>query len=189
MIPGDKFYEYFDAAFTRAGFGARHRLAAWDKADFSNPLTAEIVDIIKTRPDCWFALCGKSGSGKTYLMTLLAQARIAEGKNVLYYTAFDLVSKINLGPIESRLERIEVVKEADTLIIDELGRASKTDAARGVMFEIINYRYDNYKQTCIISNMPYNELFGNREQFFDEAFQRRFETAGVIKNFDFVHKG
>ena len=181
------FYQHFAEQYQKFGLRARHALARWETLCLDKPEVKEVADLIESDPAAWFALCGKSGSGKTHLMVLLSMARLAEGRSVLYTTAYDMALKVNCCPIEDRADKIEDYKRVDHLTIDEINRANKTDALQGLLFEIINARYDDNKQTNIISNLPYNDLFGDRG-FFDEAFRRRFETKGIIKNFDFAHK-
>ena len=41
----------------------------------------------------------------------------------------------------------------DILAIDEIGVQLSTDAERQILYDIINYRWENFKNTIIISNL------------------------------------
>ena len=132
----------------------------------------------------WALLTGASGAGKTYLTVLLAKRLIRfEQKSVYYFTSEGMRSELNAMTFEAREMKRQELMNCDLLIIDEIGRSTGTEAYKNHMFEIINYRYDELKPVILISNLSARELFKGGSMF-DEAFQRRVESAGMIFYFE-----
>lgn len=106
---------------------------------------------------------GKSGTGKTYLSSCIANEVIRKGKTVVYKPAGDivkLVSKMQFGGDYSS----EVVSEynnlldCDLLIIDDLGTEMVTKFVVSELYTIINSRIISGKKFIISTNLSTNEL-------------------------------
>lgn len=76
---------------------------------------------VKTRT---FMLCGKSGTGKTFLSQCAAKALIDKGKKVVFVSAFNLINTIkeyHYSFNKSASNLIGTLSGCDLLVIDDLG--------------------------------------------------------------------
>jgi DNA replication protein DnaC len=89
-----------------------------------------------------------------------------ESQLIEFAKAQDIIRIARQQYSDSQEERIEAKysikawKLRETLIIDDLGAEQTTEFAKAVMFDILDYRYDNKDncQTIITSNVSLNEL-------------------------------
>jgi len=154
---------------------------------------------IKELPDN-FLLTGPVGCGKTHYSwckykDLLTKDRTLRpgrdrdydsengytGKNIIFTTMPDLLAEIRRsfdgqGPHENEI--IETYSTCDYLIIDDLGAEKITEFARGVLFQIINHRYNYCKATMITSNLSLGEI---AERFDDRIASRIASMCKIIK--------
>ena len=103
---------------------------------------------------------GICGTGKTKLTAIIANERLKQGRAVLFVslpelfrglkTAFDKAGNSN--------ELLKLVKEAECLILDDLGASTRTEWSVGILHEIIDYRYAKALQTIVTSNYSMKEL-------------------------------
>jgi hypothetical protein len=71
-------------------------------------------------------LVGNPGTGKTHLVCALAFSVCAQGRNVRFYTATDLVTQLVECREERRLQRFhKQLQRLHLLVIDELGSSRK----------------------------------------------------------------
>ncbi|MBQ8965346.1 ATP-binding protein [Ruminococcus sp.] len=103
---------------------------------------------------------GRTGLGKTFLSSCMAKELIAQGRNVVYGSATNLLHRIE----EERFRKAEgdttaILLGAELLILDDLGAEFKTTFTESVIYEIINERLNNRKPTIISSNLSSNELY------------------------------
>ena len=117
----------------------------------------------KTFPLRSLFFCGTCGSGKTWF----AHALIREVfKNIVGYwwpkiiTSPSLDSKLLKASKsdEGDAELIRMYADEDLLMIDDLGRESKSDRLKRQYYELFNQRYLNQKPTIVTSNFELNEL-------------------------------
>lgn len=103
---------------------------------------------------------GSVGTGKTHLAAAIANYVISEyGVPVRFITAIELFS--TLRDFENKKNAIEEIKDVPLLIIDDLGKEKITEWNREKLFEIINYRYENYLPVIITTNEDANEVEKN----------------------------
>lgn len=96
-------------------------------------------------PDGWVVLQGVYGCGKTHLAAAIANYRHTQGEPVVFVVVPDLLDHLRatfspMSPI-SYDRRLEDVKMADFLVLDDLGTESATPWAREKLYQICNYRY------------------------------------------------
>ena len=120
------------------------------------------------------ALIGKTGVGKTHLMTAALKALAREGKSALYVTERQIYREIHesyLGrkdlPTESQI--IDRYSNVDVLGIDEIGRSSWTEHESQTLYEIIDNRSMNGKKTIMAGNLTTEEFMGK----YDDSFKRK----------------
>ncbi len=113
---------------------------------------------------------GKTGLGKTFLSSSIANELLKQGKTVLYQTASVMLDTI----IDYRFGRANVSKDiydhllnVDLLIIDDLGTEGSNQMKLVELFNIINSRLLNNKKvtkTIISTNLSLQSLFENYDE-------------------------
>lgn len=119
-------------------------------------------------------LTGSVGVGKTYIIRAFIndlKEQLVERENLMwvagqgeiktvdkdfvkaeYILMFDLINELRKEYKNEPVDRKFFT--CDVLIIDEVGVQFSTDAERQILFRLINYRYENFKPTILISNYP-----------------------------------
>lgn len=108
-------------------------------------------------------ITGSKGTGKTHLAAAVANKLLADGIPVLFITMIDLLAKIKATfnaetTSASEAKLMQLYKNVDLLIIDDMGKELPTPWALAKMYEIINARYEDYKPMIITSNYTAEEL-------------------------------
>ena len=109
---------------------------------------------------------GATGLGKTHLSLSIAKEVIAKGYSVIYGSAPDLFRKCeqeHFGREDGNT--IDVLLEADLLILDDVGAEFESKFYSAALYNIINNRMNAAKPTIISTNCDLNELaarYGNR---------------------------
>jgi DNA replication protein DnaC len=131
----------------RAGEGlpAEHR-ASLKKA-------VETARRFAEHPHGWLVITGPYGSGKTHLAAAIANYRDDLGIPQLFVSVPDLLDHLRSTfrpDSPSGLDRqMEEVRNADFLILDDLGTQNMTPWVREKLFQLFNYRYLNELPTVI----------------------------------------
>lgn len=157
------------------------QLCNWENVGNKLPCQQRIKNIRKHFDDnSWFVFCGETALGKTFISAMLVREYVDKNKTVVYGTAKDLLDEVYAEEKEGRSELRVKIRNCDLLVVDEMTRATITDAYLANWFSIFNWRFDEEKKTVIISNTSYTNLFTS---IFDSAFQRRVEENGIIVEF------
>ena len=127
---------------------------------------------------------GKTGLGKTFLSSSIANELLKQGKTVLYQTASVMLDTI----IDYRFNKGNVSKDiydyllnVDLLIIDDLGTEGINQMKLVELFNIINSRLLNNKKitkTIISTNLSLQSIFEN----YDERIVSR-----LVGNYDICY--
>lgn len=129
-------------------------------------------------------LTGQTGVGKTFLCNCIAKELLDNGFTVLYFTAPQLFKLFE----ESRFHRedmlddsknlLNMLFDADMLIIDDLGTESISTITISDLFNVINSRYLNQTSTLISTNLTYKQL---TERYTDRIISRIFGQYTTLK--------
>lgn len=104
--------------------------------------------------DPWLALYGPTGTGKTHLLAAVANQLIQGGRRPLYWSFPDLVAHLQAGYRDgSHDERLEAVRAADVLLLDELGVEKETPDRFELLYKVVNHRLTWRLPTAIASNL------------------------------------
>lgn len=113
----------------------------------------------------WLVLWGDRGNGKSHLCAAVANHLIATGRPALFISMPDLLSALRQAmdlqvntEQESYSGRINVIKTASVLILDDLGAESLSDWSESVLFELLDYRYRNQLATMIVTNCALDDF-------------------------------
>ena len=131
---------------------------------------------------------GKTGTGKTFLASCVADALVKKDKSVMFVSAFDLnvrLLKHHTSFDNERLSHIEPLIDCDMLVIDDLGSESiYKNVTVELFYHVINERYNRGKSTLITTNLTLDEMtsrYGERtcSRLFDKrlCFAREFDFA------------
>ncbi|MDY0278164.1 MAG: ATP-binding protein [Acholeplasma sp.] len=103
---------------------------------------------------------GKYASGKTYLLSAIANELASREINVLLVFMPDLVRNIKQGITDGDMdEKINILKQADVLMLDDLGGENMTAWFRDeILLPIIQYRLSAKLPLFISSNLSMEEL-------------------------------
>ena len=104
-------------------------------------------------------ITGTCGTGKTHLAVAILHAILDKNYPGLFITVPDLLAEIRKsynGDQDS--EKIQKVKSAKFLVLDDLGAEKTTDWVQEQLYMIINYRYEYELPTVITSNLDIGQL-------------------------------
>lgn len=164
----------------------RYTFAAWQTPE---PWQRAILDKAKAyaeNPEGWFAVCGRSGTGKTHLCTAICGELLNSGVEVRYLLWRDTIPKLKAAVKEPEEYRriMEPLKTVKCLYIDDLFKSGKgsspTAADVNAAFELLNYRYNNRNLLTLISS----ELSVDEISEIDEAVGSQiYERTKKRKNY------
>ncbi|WP_156894496.1 ATP-binding protein [Clostridium formicaceticum] len=121
---------------------------------------------------------GGFGTGKTHLAVSIALDLINKGTPVICMTAIDLLAQIRKTYDKDRnvseYQILQVYKEVDLLVIDDLGKEYCSDWAATMLYDIINDRYESCLPTIVTTNYDDENLVDRL------ARKSNYETAGAI---------
>lgn len=105
-------------------------------------------------------LYGGAGTGKTFLASLIAREYARNYATVIFGdvpTLLDEIKRTFDGKGDAQ-EIIAQYSDCDLLILDDLGTGQITDWSVGVLYQVINNRYNANKPAVVTSNYDYGGL-------------------------------
>lgn len=118
---------------------------------------------------------GGFGTGKTFLATLLGKEWLLRGKSVIFGDVPKLLDEIKRtfnDPAQSSQAVLDKYAACDLLIMDDLGTGYMTAWNVGVLYQIINDRYNANKLLIVTSNYSMAELEAKLKKLDDIAAGR-----------------
>ncbi|MEE8173789.1 MAG: ATP-binding protein [Dehalococcoidia bacterium] len=112
-------------------------------------------------PEGWLVFLGPNGCGKTHLAAAIANHRLRGGQPVFFVVVPDLLDDLRSAlAFDSRsiYERLERLKTAPLLLLDDFGTQASTPWAQEKLYQIINYRYNARLPTVITSVFSLDEI-------------------------------
>lgn len=106
-------------------------------------------------------LIGSAGLGKTHISIAIANEIINKGYDVYYTSIENLISTLEserYGRTKPIFDLKETINQCDLLVIDDLGTEFLTQFGKSEIYEIINSRILQNKQTIINTNLFMNEI-------------------------------
>lgn len=107
-------------------------------------------------PQGWLVFIGRNGCGKTHLAAAIANRCLAHGSLVLFSTVIDLLEHLRATFVPTSTEVYDQLfskmREAELLILDDLGAQQSSPWANEKLFQLLNYRYNSQFPTIITTN-------------------------------------
>jgi len=117
-------------------------------------------------------LIGNSGVGKTHLAIALGRAVCRAGRRVRFFTAANLVTRLEQAQKQYQLDRfLGQLDRLDLLICDELGYLSFSRTGAELLFQVFADRYER-SSLLLTSNLPFSE--------WGQVFQGERMTAALL---------
>lgn len=106
---------------------------------------------------------GDAGLGKTFMCSCIAKEMLDKGYIVIYMTAYNLgdlfeKKRFDRDNREEAEDALEMLFDADLVIIDDLGTEPANGISVGEFFNLINTRLAERKSTVISSNLSLGEM-------------------------------
>lgn len=138
------------AAFREASFETFHYLLPGVQEAYEEALR------FARQPQGWLVLEGNNGCGKTHLAVSLAKYCLDEGTIVLFSVVADLLDYLRAtfapNAEEPYDEAFTKMREAELLVLDDLGAEQSTPWANEKLYQLLNYRYNARLPTVITTN-------------------------------------
>jgi len=107
-------------------------------------------------------ISGPFGTGKTGLAVCVLRARLQQGMPALFWTLPDLLTRIKATYDAKREESenalIDQLGSVNLLVLDDLGTEKPSDWQREKLYQIVNRRMNDDRETVFTSNMTPFEL-------------------------------
>jgi len=128
---------------------------------------------------------GGTGLGKTFLSCCIAGKMLQQGKIVCYISAPKLFSILNddrFGKNQSdeTSRKIDMIYSADYLVIDDLGTEFHSSFTESCLFDILNTRLEEGRNTIINTNVS---LEGLKEGYSERILSRLVGDYQLLKLF------
>jgi DNA replication protein DnaC len=129
-------------------------------------------------PDGWLLLVGPNGCGKTHLAAAIANQALDSGAVVLFEPVPDLLDHLRAAFAPSSNEVYDQLfakmREAEVLILDDMGAQQSSPWANEKLFQLLNYRYNMGMPTVITANLK-------GIQGVDERIRSRLSDTALVQ--------
>lgn len=177
-----------------ASIPPRFAQATFDDYQVSTPGQARALAICRGYAASWSSQClkggslvltGGTGTGKTRLACTVANTIIPEHMASVCFGTVSSVTRTVRATYARNSERTEAQAIADLLvpdllIIDEVGASHGSDHELGLLFEIINRRYEHLRPMIVVSNLNADDL----RKLLGQRVMDRFDECATVVAFD-----
>lgn len=130
-------------------------------------------------------LVGNSGLGKTHAALAIAGIALEKGFDVIYLSSPDFFATLENHHFNNRPEEeralLHAVKEADLLILDDLGTELVSAFTISTLYSLLNHRTANHAPIIFTSNIIDSAIFEKR---YTEKISSRL--SGACEPFHFI---
>ena len=171
-LPCEKAIPESDCVWYKVAFAQKVKAASVPKqfigktfAEYEKtPDNSEALQIAKwylaEKPKRSLYFYGAVGTGKTFLVSLIAQEFITAGKRVIFGDVPSLLQRIKatFDGAGNAQDVLDSYYKCDLLILDDIGAGQITDWNIGIIYQIINSRYNDQKPILVTSNFDLDGL-------------------------------
>ena len=129
----------------------------------------------------WLILAGLRGTGKSHLAAAIMHEIMKRGEQALFCLVPEMLDDLRKGYDDGSHDRqMRTLKTVSCLVLDDLGKERNTDAGYDFLYQIVDARYRNRRQTIITTNAMSREqlISWGRADIF-EPILSRVEELGV----------
>lgn len=137
----------------------------------------EVCEEFSRTLEGWLLLEGGYGCGKTHLAAAVANHAVGRGVPTLFITVPDLLDSLRFAfndPETTFEQRLNEIRTADLLVLDDFGTQNATAWSQEKIFQIMNYRYINKLPTVITTNLMLDA--------FEGRVRSRLQDAELVKH-------
>lgn len=148
------------ARFSFDGFRSEGAAAPGEECNLS--LIKSVVMEWAASPRGWLTLCGSAGTGKTHLAAAAANVRLMAGDRVCFAVVPDLLDALRASYRDDADAAFDEVfrslKQADLLVLDDLGAQAATEWAREKLYQLCATRHLRGAPTLVTTNLMPDDL-------------------------------
>ena len=143
-------------------FGKRYRGASISRMGLPGGCASKIQKWNAENLGNFLVVLGPPGSGKTYLCAALYAYVAKSFRTIRCYHERELLQKLRhliSGPgYGDYLAYLHYLTDDDLIILDDVGSSGFNEWREEVIFEFVDYRYNQQKATIITSNLAYDDF-------------------------------
>lgn len=137
--------------------------------------------LCEEKPEHGIYMNGTCGSGKTYLASLIAKRWLEDGRTVIFGDVPSLLDEIKrtFDGKGSSQEILDEYTTCDLLILDDLGAGKISEWSVGIIYQIVNARYNSGKNLVVTSNFTLDRLqkvFRTQDEYSASRIISRLKT-------------
>ena len=117
-------------------------------------------------------LFGKTGTGKTHLLSAISQELVRSGRKVIFSPCSLLVQELLVAKRDLKLSRVlKRLSSFEVLVIDDIGYVQQSREEMEVLFTLLAERYER-GTVMLTSNLPFSK--------WEAIFKDPMTTAAAI---------
>jgi DNA replication protein DnaC len=134
-------------------------------------------------PEGWFILQGANGCGKTHLAAAIANRALRDGREVFFAVVPDFLDHLRRTYAPGRDEADDMfdsVREAEFLVLDDLGAQNTSPWAHEKLYQVVNYRTVAGLPTVVTTDRALDELQAAHPRVFARIADPAVGTVSII---------
>ena len=164
-IPADATFAHDIRRDVRVSDAMRRYVDKWDE------MQAQNIGLLN---------CGEVGTGKSFYAACIANALIDKGIAVKM-TTFERISNELFGLSTGRQAYLDKLASYPLLILDDLGAERSSEYMRGLVFSVIDARYQSGKPLIVTTNVDLSEIKEPSDLKYKRIYDRVLEMCHPVK--------